>query len=148
MMILQLLVQVTKVRYSSSMRILGIDYGSKRVGLALSNPEQTFAQPYTVIANRGDLVTNVRKIITKEGIVGIVIGESKNFKGEDNVIMKDIKIFIESLKKEVALPIFLEPEFLSSHQAQHFQGKHDLLDASAAAIILQSYLDRKKHTHK
>lgn len=128
------------------MRLLGIDYGSKRVGVALSNPEQTFAQPYTVIVNRGHLLEEVQKIINKEGVAGIVMGESKNFKGGDNLIMKDITAFVDLLKKETQLPVYLEPEFLSSHQAAHFQGKHDLLDASAAAIILQSYLDRNNQS--
>lgn len=127
-----------------NMRLLGIDYGSKRVGIALSNIEQTFAQPYKVIENKGKLLEEIKKIATDQGVVGIVLGESKNFKGVDNPIMKDITAFAQTLKDETKLPVYLEPEFLSSHQAQYFQGKHDLLDASAAAIILQSYLDKIK----
>lgn len=126
------------------MRILGVDYGSKRIGLALSNEEQTFARPYEVVQNRGEVLAQIKKIVEKEGVESFVIGESKDFKGKENLIMKDILMFKEKIEQELQLPVYLEPEFLSSHQAQHFQGKHDLLDASAAAIILQSYLDKHK----
>jgi putative Holliday junction resolvase len=125
------------------MRLLGIDYGSRRVGIALGNPEGTFARPYEVLPNNKELVPKILAIIKKEDVGGIVIGESKNFKGADNEIMKMILPFVEHLKKETNLPVYLELEFLTSHQAQYFQGHHDMLDASAAAIILQSYLDRK-----
>ena len=124
---------------------MGIDYGSKRVGIAIGNPEAIIAAPHSVLANTKGLISEIKKIIAKEEVGEIIIGESKNFKGQDNVIMKAITEFVEVLKKETGLPVHLEPEFLSSHQAQYFQGHHDLLDASAAAIILQSYLDRKRN---
>ena len=59
--------------------------------------------------------------------------------------MKDIESFMEDLKKEIDIPLHLEPEFLTSHQAQKIQGKNNLLDASAAAIILQRFLDRENN---
>ena len=127
------------------MRILGIDYGSKRVGLAMSDPSGAFAQPYSVVKNSKSLIAEIKTIILEEGVSEIVLGESKNFKGQDNTVMEKIREFKTALEKETELSVVFEPEFLSSHQAAYFQGKHDLLDASAAAIILQSYLDRKKN---
>ena len=130
------------------MRILGIDYGSKRVGLALSDPSEAFAQPYSVIKNSKDLIEDIKSVISKEGVAEIVIGDSKDFKGKDNAIMSKILELKKNLENETKLSVILEPEFLSSHQAAYFQGQHELLDASAAAIILQSYLERKKNNKK
>jgi RNase H-fold protein (predicted Holliday junction resolvase) len=81
----------------------------------------------------------------KEGVDTVVIGESKNYKGEHNSIMKRIVPLVESLKK-AGLSVVWEPEFMSSQQAEYHQGAIKKLDASAAAIILQSYLD-KKNSH-
>jgi len=127
------------------MRFLGIDYGTKRVGLALSDDNGRLAFPRSILKNTKDLAPEVKKICVEENISGIVIGESLDFHGRPNPLMKDIGIFMESLKKETDIPMFLEPEFLTSHQAQKIQGKNELLDASAAAIILQSFLDKKNN---
>ncbi len=140
------------------MRILGIDYGTKRIGIALSDEGQAFGQPYSVIKNsrstKEKVLAEIVEIIKKENVAEIVLGESKDFKGEDNSIMTEIRDFKTAMESSLVLlspplvppiiPIFFEPEFLTSHQAEFFQGKHDLLDASAAALILQSYLDKKK----
>ena len=84
----------------------------------------------------------------KENLVGgIVLGESKNFKGEDNPVMKDILKFKKRLEKATTLPVFLEPEFMSSSEAGKMRAEGDsaeMLDASAAAVILQSYMDKTK----
>lgn len=126
------------------MRYLGIDYGDRRVGLAISDESLALAFPYKVIENIGkDLVEKVLDIIQKEEIGSVVVGESLNFNGEPNVVMKNIEKFVEELKSKTDKEILYEPEFLTSHQAQKIQGKNDMHDASAAAIILQSFLDRK-----
>jgi putative holliday junction resolvase len=139
-------------------RILGIDYGTKRIGLALSDVGVQFAQPYSIVKNSkttgGKAVAQIIDIIKSEQVSEIVLGESKDFKGVDNKVMSAIRDFKKMLEDALALesafvvPVIFEPEFLTSHQAQHFQGKHDLLDASAAALILQSYLDRKNNQNK
>lgn len=126
------------------MKFLGIDYGTKRVGIAISSGNNTIAFPKSVLPNTKNLIGEIKTIYENEDIAGIVVGESHNFKGEPNPLMKDIEIFIEKIKKEIDTPIYLEPEFLTSHQAQQIQGKNKMLDASAAAIILQSFLDKKR----
>lgn len=126
------------------MRFLGIDYGTKRVGLALSDEDGQLAFPKSVLSNTKDLALDIKKICVEENISGVVIGESRDLDGTPNPLMKDIEIFMEQLKKEVSVPLYLEPEFFTSHQAQKIQGKNKMLDASAATIILQSYLDRKQ----
>lgn len=140
------------------MRILGIDYGTKRIGVALSDPEAKFGQPYAVIGNststKKAVLVKILDIVKSERIAEIVLGESKDFKGKDNAVMPAIRDLKKSLEKALALlpppavPVIFEPEFLTSHQAEYFQGKNDLLDASAAALILQSYLDKKNNQNK
>ncbi len=125
------------------MRYLGIDYGSKRVGLALSDEEGRMAFPHLVLKNEEDLLERIKNIILKEKVVEVILGESKNFQGDENKIMDDIKKFADEIKKETGMNVVYEPEFLSSHQAERWQGKNKNLDASAAAIILQSFLDRR-----
>jgi methionine--tRNA ligase beta chain len=137
------------------MRILGIDYGTKRIGLAISDPEAKFGQPHSVIENskstKEKVLSKILDIIKTEQVSEVVLGESKDFKGQDNAVMSEIRDFKETLENALSLlappsmPVIFEPEFLTSHQAEYFQGKHDLLDASAAALILQSYLDKKKN---
>ena len=125
-------------------RILGIDFGSKRVGVAVSDDSATIAQPLVVLKNTKTLLSDIEAIIAEQKVEEIVIGESKDFKGKDNPIMEQINDFVGQLSLINGMPVHFEPEFLSSHQAQQLQGKNDMLDASSAAIILQSYLNRKK----
>ena len=125
------------------MRILGIDYGSKRIGLALSDEGRQFAMPLIVINSTKNLLDEVLKIAKEKETTEIVMGESKNYKGEANVIMSESLEFKKQLETN-GLTVHLEPEFMTSANAERFQGKHDMLDASAAALILQSFLDKER----
>ena len=124
------------------MRLLGIDYGDKRVGLALTDESGRFALPYKVVANTPQLLETVAEICQDSKVVTIILGESKNWQGKANPIMKRIKAFKVKLAKATDLPIIFEPEFLTSAEAERIQGKGENLDASAAALILKSYLDK------
>jgi putative Holliday junction resolvase len=124
---------------------MGIDFGTKRVGIAVSDSENKFAIPYSVIQNSKKLLDEVNTIICDNEVEVVILGESKDFKGKDNKVMEKIREFKEEIENKLGKKVIFEPEFLTSHQAQHIQGKTDLLDASAAAIILQSYLDRQKN---
>lgn len=144
------------------MRYLGIDYGSKRVGVAVSDEAGEFALPLVVLPNDSELLPALKKIIAEKGAGEIVLGESKNFKGEDNVIMSAVTGFKEKLEAGTGLTVHFEPEFLTSVEADRMNDlnseqsrrsgvrlrrpkvKNDMLDASAAAIILQSYLDKRR----
>lgn len=123
------------------MRILGIDYGSKRVGIAISDPERKFALPNCVIKNTDVLFAEVTKLATDFEVKEIVVGESRNYAGEANKILPDILKFKEKLES-AGYVVYLELEFMTSVQAERLQGKNDMSDASAAALILQAYLDR------
>jgi putative Holliday junction resolvase len=129
------------------MKFMGIDYGTKRVGIALSDESSTFALPHSVIENSKALIDKLNEIKCEHEVTAVILGESKNFKGEDNKVMGDIRKLKEQIENTLQIPVILEPEFLTSHQAERFQGKTDKLDSSAAALILQSYLDRLKNTN-
>ena len=124
------------------MKYLGIDYGSKRIGLAISDENGKVAFPREVLPNDKHIVSKIKEICQKDLVGAIVLGESINYDGEKNAIMKKISAFKDILELETCLPIFLEPEFMTSIEAERLQGKNEKLDASAAAIILKYYLDK------
>jgi putative Holliday junction resolvase len=122
------------------MKYLAIDYGSKRIGLAVSDENAGFAFPLQVLPNSEKATEEIMKICREKNIGTIVVGDSENFRMEKNEIMKEAGIFAEKLKEKSGLPILFHPEFLTSQEAERLQGKNDMLDASAAAIILKSFL--------
>ena len=126
------------------MKFLGIDYGKKRVGLALSHKDESLALPEKVLPNDGKLIENIRKICLEKGVGAIVLGESLNFEGGQNPLMEEISDIKTKLESNLNIPIYLEPEFLTTRQASSIQKKDELTDARAAAIILQSFLDKRK----
>ncbi len=129
------------------MRYMGIDYGSKRIGIALSDESHQFAFPHGVLQNTENVVAEIKKICEEKDVGEVVVGESKNFAQQENDIMVDIRRFVEELKKNTVYPIHLHPEFLTSAEATQIQGETRMLDASAAALILKSYLDTHIQNH-
>lgn len=123
------------------MKMLGIDYGSKNVGIAISDERLKFAFPLVVLQNSEVLIYDIGRICKENNIAGIVIGESKDFHQKDNEIMKEIVPFAKQLEADLQIPVFMHPEFLTSAEAERIQGKNSMHDASAAALILKSYLD-------
>lgn len=122
------------------MRLMAIDYGGKRVGIASTDESGSFALPRFVFPNDRHLLEEILEFKMKEGIERIVIGESKNFLGQPNVIQKDI----DNLKKmleEKGVEVVLHPEVFTTQEAIRLQGANELTDASAAAIILKDYME-------
>ena len=131
------------------MKYLGIDYGSKRLGLAFGDDVNFIATPKMVFPNDKFLLRDLKEIIQKYEIDAIVCGDSKDSNMNDNPIMKDAKRFMKLLEVETGKDVFFELEFMSSHQAERtnheLEGRDVFVDASAAAIILQSYLEKIKN---
>lgn len=127
------------------MRYLGIDYGSKKLGLAVSEESGRVAFPLHVISNNKNLLAEVVKICQQEKIVKIICGLSLDFSGQDNPIAKEAKNFCDQLAGGTKLPLEFENEVLTSVFAGQTMTKDSNLDARAAAIILQRYLDRQKN---
>jgi len=126
------------------MRLIGIDYGKRNIGVSLSNEEGRMAFPVSVLNNDTSLVSSLEEICRNEKVGGIVLGESLDFEGKPNPIMKKILSFKKQLEEKLDLPVYFEPEFMTTKEASHIQGKGSQIDASAATIILQSFLDKNK----
>ncbi len=136
------------------MRILGIDYGDSRVGLAMSDSMGWTAQGLTMIAekNQEKLIRRIIDIINENGVKVVVVGLPKNMNGtigeRGNITME----FIENLKKEIDIDITTWDERLTTvaaHRALNevnVRGKKrkQLLDTVSAVYILQGYLDSKQ----
>lgn len=128
-----------------AMKYLGIDYGTKRIGLATSDDTDTVAFPLTVVAAGPEAMGKIVEEIQKNKVEKIVLGESHNLKNEPNDVMEDIELFKKDLEELTQLPVVYEPEFMTSALAsREGETKKGKLDASAAALILQSFLDRNK----
>lgn len=139
-------------------KILGIDYGERRVGLAIGDFESKTAVPYKIILNgeKENLIEELKKIVTSEKIEKIVLGlplSLKSGKGDDamrqkdyeNAHMRKILDFSELLEEKLGLPVIKEDERLSTKMARGLGGgrkQSDKFDDLAAMLILQSYLDR------
>ena len=124
---------------------MGIDYGRKKIGLAIA--EGPLAEPYAVIRyeNEEVLSKKIRKIIKKEGVERIIVGISE---GE---MARETRLFGESLERELDIPLEFFDETLTSMDATRLsveagikrRKRKEFEDAYAAAIMLQSHLDRK-----
>ena len=123
------------------MKYLGIDYGTKRVGIATSDDEGVMAFPLRVLLNSRSLPAHIAKICRDEKIGTIVVGESLNFQNKHNPIMKEVTPFAEELRRQSGLPVVFMNEVLSSQEAMRIQGDNSENDSSAATLVLQSYLD-------
>lgn len=122
------------------MRYLGIDYGAKRIGLAVSS--EGIAFPHDSVENNGDLFATLCGIIAKEKISAIVIGDTRAFGGGENPVTKEAEGFIKKLSKETGLPVTPAWEAGSSVEASRYAPEgRPKDDSAAAAIILQRYLD-------
>ncbi len=126
------------------MKYLGIDYGTKRVGVAISDENGVMAFPKAVFKNDAKLLESLSRLCAEEGVGEIVIGESKNYKGEMNTIMEKMKPFLKELAEKVKVKINFHPEFMTSMEASRIQGENEMLDASAAVLILQNFIDASK----
>ena len=125
------------------MKFLGIDYGGKRIGLAVSDKTGTIAFPRETLANMRGVIGSIQKIIQEEKIGFVVVGDTQSYGGIPNPITFKVKDFVEDLKKVLDVPIASSWEAGSTMEANRYdpEGAHN--DAAAAAIILQRYLDIK-----
>ena len=119
---------------------MAIDYGEKRVGVASTDDSGEFALPRATLPNDSELLGKIAGLKMKEGITKVIIGESKNFQGENNPIMRDVEKFKLELEK-LGIETVLHPEVLTTMEARQIQGQTEMTDASAAALILKSYID-------
>lgn len=125
------------------MKYLCIDYGKKKLGIAVSDDGGEMAFPCMVIENNKSLLIEIKQLCKELKIGSIVMGESVDQNGKPNPIAKDARAFAVSLENTLDLPLFFEKEWMTSVHARAMQEGKEIVDDSAAALILQRYLDRK-----
>ena len=132
-------------------RILGIDYGNRRIGLAISDTLNIFAKPFhTIDKNKKPKFLNeIHEVIKNKKIEKVVVGLPLNMKGIDSEQTKIVREFVQTLKKKINIPIIFQDERLSSKSAKEYLIMQNIspsknkksVDSVAASIILQEFLD-------
>ena len=139
------------------MRVLALDVGTRRIGVAISDASRTLARPLLTIAitSAAEGVARVADEVGRlerdeDGLAAIVVGLPVRLDGSPNEQTPRVAAFIDALKARTALPIVTADERLTSREAESrlavnerdWRARKAKLDAAAAAIILQDYLDR------
>ncbi|MGE3275268.1 MAG: Holliday junction resolvase RuvX [Vicinamibacterales bacterium] len=141
------------------MRVLGIDYGRKRIGLALSDATGMLASPWRLLERPASEPQTVRLVADEvarlsaddDGLEAVVVGWPRRLDGSPTGETPRVEAFARALEARVGLPVTLQDERLSSHEAdsrlalreRDWRKRKQKLDAAAAAVILQDYLDAR-----
>jgi putative holliday junction resolvase len=132
------------------MRCLGIDLGSSRIGIAISDELGLLAHPLETVPNDPSFLSRLRKIVLEKGVSGIVVGVPRNMDGSYGPAAEKAKLFLSELKSEFPdLRLIAWDERLTTVEAQrllHAAGRdvkksRPVIDQVAAQVLLQSYLD-------
>lgn len=138
------------------MRVMAIDYGGRRVGVALSDRLGLTAQPYSVIDRKGksqeELIAEILEIIRREQVEEIAVGLPVSLNGSEGDAAAIIRRFAQALADAAKIPLSFEDERLTTAMANRalIEGNvgakksKGLVDKVAASIILQSYLEKKR----
>jgi len=137
-------------------RILGIDYGSQRVGLSLSDPLGIIAQPIEALKNDSSLFIYLQQITSRENVKLIVVGMPLNLKGQHAQKADEVQKFIELLKTKLDIEVVVWDERFTTTIAhktmlsmgtkkKERQKKDGRVDSMSAAIMLQGFLDNTKN---
>lgn len=136
------------------MRYLGIDYGTKKIGLALSDEGAAMAFPHSVVPNTPRLVADILALMAEQGVGAVVVGDSRDFHGRENAVALGARTLGATLAERAGVPVYYEWEGFTSAEARRAPGKvlksrtpttHHNIDDSAAALILTSYLSKQRH---
>ena len=141
------------------MRAIGIDYGERRIGLALSDATGLLASPWKTLANDRNVGTAATRLADEirvleaddDGLDAIVIGLPRRLSGEPNDQTARVQKLADLLAAQVSVPITLQDERLTSHEADEllsgrerdWRKRKQQVDAMAAALILQDFLDHQ-----
>ncbi|MEQ9440801.1 MAG: Holliday junction resolvase RuvX [Cyclobacteriaceae bacterium] len=133
-------------------RIVGIDYGLKRVGLAVTDPLQIIASPLETVA-ASQILTYLQQYCQAETVDAFVVGFPKNLDNSDTHATQPVKNFTKQLQKQFKQPVYLEDERFTSKMAldamiaggtsKKYRRQKGSIDKVSATIILQSYLEKK-----
>ena len=140
-----------KKKHTNKVRLLGLDLGSKKIGVSICDENQSIATPYKTIvkSNNNDLVNNLKEIIDENNIKGIIIGYPINMDGTLGKSAQSVRDISYNIANSIELPICLWDERLSTVGAFNISSQLDVniskrerdIDKNAAAFILQGALD-------
>ena len=140
-----------KKKHSDKCRLIGLDLGSKRIGVSISDDKQLIATPLKTINRNSlkDLVDELRLIVDENDIKGIIVGNPLNMDGSSGRSAQSVKDTTENIEKNLDIPICLWDERLSTVGAFNLSSQLDInvskrekkIDENAAAFILQGALD-------
>lgn len=140
------------MRYYTAMRYIGIDYGTKKVGVALSDEAASMGFPYGVLPTSSTLADQIFVLAREKEAAGVVIGESRDFSGSENPVAAEARSLARALEA-AGLTVYFEPETYTTQEARRYPdgtrmpGSPDV-DSSAAALILTSFLERKGYNQE
>lgn len=140
------------------MRVLGIDYGRRRIGLALSDEEGILASPLpTYVRGRSEErdIARLATLIARHGATAVAVGLPLNMDGSRGEMAREAEAFADRIQKETALPVELFDERLTSSEAERVlleanlprRRRKELRDSLSAVLILQGHLDRLNSSH-
>ncbi len=132
-------------------RLMGIDFGEVRIGIALSDPLQIISQPYRVIPNDDDTISEIKNIIKSEEVRKIILGLPLNLDGEDTKKTLEVREFSEVLKSNVDIPVIFWDERYTTveaneelkHMGYGIAESRKVIDKVAASIILKNYMENQ-----
>ena len=146
------------------MRLLGVDVGARRIGLAISDVTATLATPLRTLQTSGNAAASVDAVLHEvallerepDGLAAVVVGLPTFLDGQPHEQTDAVRSFVAALRTRTDLPIETQDERLTSHEAEgrlaarerDWRKRKARLDAAAAAIILQDYLDGQKPQHQ
>lgn len=141
------------------MRVLGIDYGARRIGLALSDATATLASPWRLLQRPPSDAETIRVLIAEintlakddDGLEAVVVGWPRRLDGSPTDQTSMVETFARALEAQIDIPVVLQDERLSSREAESrlarrerdWRKRKNQLDAASAAVILQDYLDHR-----
>ena len=122
--------------------LLSIDWGTKRLGLAIADAELKLVRPIASIANDASLIESLRELVRDHTITKLIVGLPRNLDGAETAMASRVRQFGADLSKQLKLPVAYQDETLTSVAAaqQSAQKTNFDLDSEAAAIILRDYL--------
>ena len=134
-------------------RILGLDYGKKRIGMAISDESEIIAMPLGVIQvkSRQQVISDLQQVCADKNVEKIVVGMPLNMNGTKGESAERVMLFVKQIGEQISLPFELWDERLSSKAAERVliesdvsrSRRKEVIDKLAAQIVLQSYLDAK-----
>lgn len=129
------------------MRILSIDYGTKRIGLAISDTEEIAAHPFKTLENKGfdDFSTTLKRILVQEDVKEVVMGKPLTMRGKESDFTREVSMIASKLSRTLGTEVHLIDERLTSMMSGKVPDKkaREKVDTRSAQLILETYLAHK-----